>query len=406
MPTQRLYYTDSYATAFEAELLEITPYHGLSAVILDRTCFYPSSGGQPHDTGFLNDYPVVEVVLRETDGVVLHILQDAPDGPRISGQIDWARRFDHMQHHTGQHILSQAFVKIAQAETVGFHLSSDSVTIDLNKPDISAGVIDAAEDLANQIVADNRSVRVHFPSEAASITPRLRKVPPVDGPLRVIDIEDFDLNACGGTHVARTGEIGVIKVLRADRRGETVRIEFRCGRRALLDYRHKNSLLSQLAAELTTGYDQIPAVLAKLREENKTLHRELRTMQTMVLEHEAAGLRQSAEQQPDYTLVIRAFENREVAEIRQLVQHLIARPATIVLCGIAGEKAQIIAARSDDLPQDMVMVLRQGLAVWGIERGGGRPFFAQGGGAAASLDAVRTALETAAAAVRSTEHKG
>jgi alanyl-tRNA synthetase len=406
MPTQRLYYTDSYTTAFDAELIEVTTYNGLPAVILDRTCFYPTSGGQPHDMGSLNGSPVVDVALRETDGAVLHILEEAPDGPRISGQIDWPRRFDHMRHHTGQHILSQAFVKLARAETVGFHLSPDSVTIDLNKPDISPAVIDAAEDLANQIVAENRPVRAYFPSDEEFVTLRLRKVPDVEGQLRVVSIEGFDLNACGGTHVARTGEIGMIKVLRADRRGDAVRIEFRCGTRALLDYRGKHALLSQLAVELTTGYDQIPAALVKLREENKTLRRELRALQAVVLEREAEMLWQTADRMADYALIIRAFEDRDVAEIRQLVQHLIAHPATVALCGITGEKAQIIAARSDDLPQDMVTALKQGLAVWGVERGGGRPSFAQGGGAAASLALVQAALETAAEAVRSAEHRG
>jgi alanyl-tRNA synthetase len=406
MPTQRLYYTDSYTTVFDAKLIEVTTYNGLPAVILDRTCFYPTSGGQPHDTGSLNGCAVVDVALRETDGVVLHILKDAPDGPHVSGQIDWSRRFDHMRHHTGQHILSQAFVKLAQAETVGFHLSPDSVTIDLNKPDIDPAVVDAVEDLANQVVADNRLVHAYFPSDEEFVTLRLRKVPDVEGQLRVVDIEGFDMNACGGTHVARTGEISMIKVLRADRRGDIVRIEFRCGERALLDYRQKHALLSHLAAELTTGYDQIPAALGKLREENKTLRRELRALQAVVLEREAEMLWQSADRTAGYALIIQAFENRDVAEIRQLVQHLIAHPVTVALCGVAGEKAQIIAARSDDLPQDMVTVLKHGLSAWGVERGGGRPSFAQGGGVAASLDLVQTALETAAEAVRSAEHKG
>jgi alanyl-tRNA synthetase len=410
MSTQRLYYTDSYTSVFEANLIDSTTYNGLPAVILDRTYFYPTSGGQPHDTGTLNGYPVVEVALRESDGSVLHVLKEvkgspAFDDPHVSGQIDWTRRFDHMQHHTGQHILSRAFEKLADADTVGFHLSPDSVTIDLNQPDISPATIEAAEDLANQIIADNRPVRAYFPSDEELTTLTLRKMPDVEGKLRVVDIEDFDVNACGGTHVAQTGEIGIIKVLRATRQGDATRIEFRCGTRALLDYRQKHALLSQLAAELTTSYDQIPAALEKLREENKALRRELRALQAAVLEHEAEKLWQTANRAAGYTLVVQAYENRDVAEVRQLVQHLIAHPATVALCGIAGEKAQLIAARSDDLPQDMVTALKRGLAVWGVERGGGRPPFAQGGGAGASLDQVQAALEAAAEAVRSSSDR-
>jgi alanyl-tRNA synthetase len=407
MPTQRLYYTDSYTTDFEANLIDTVSYNDLPAVVLDRSYFYPTSGGQPHDTGLLNGVRVVDVALRESDGVVLHVLESAlpPDNPLVSGQIDWGRRFDHMQHHTGQHILSAAFEKLADADTVGFHLSPDSVTIDLNKPDISPALLDAAEDLSNQIVADDRPVRAYFPSDEELGTLDLRKVPDVEGKLRVVDIAGFDVNACGGTHVTRTGEIAIIKILRVSRQGDTTRIEFRCGGRALLDYRQKHALLSQLSAELTTGYDQIPAALAKLREENKALRKDVHTLQTIVLENEAELLWQAADRSPGYALIVHTFENRDVAEVRQLIQHLIAHPATVALCGVAGDKAQLIAARSEDLTPDMVAVLKRGLSVWGIERGGGRPNFAQGGGAAASPDQVRAALTAAAEAVRSADRK-
>jgi alanyl-tRNA synthetase len=402
MPTLRLYYTDSYTTAFEAELLETIPYNGFLAAILDRTYFYPTSGGQPHDIGALNDCPVVEVVLRETDGTVLHVLDGAArlDGPRVSGQVDWARRFDHMRHHTGQHVLSAAFIVVAQAETISFHLSPDSVTIDLNKTDLSPADLDAAEDLANQVIAEDRPVRAYYPSEQERADLLLRKVPEVEGAFRVVEIKDFDANACGGTHVARTGEIGVIKVLKAERRGETTRVEFCCGARALLDYRQKHALLSQLVADLTTGYDQIPAVLAKLRDENKAMSRELRALKAAALEHEADQLWQTADRAGGYALVAQAFDNRDVAEVRQLAQHLIAHPATIALCAAAGDKAQLIVARSDDLPHDLVPVLKQGLAFWGVERGGGRPSFAQGGGASVSLAQAQAALQACIAAVR------
>jgi alanyl-tRNA synthetase len=398
MPTERLYYTDAYTKSFEAELIEVTLHEGRAAVVLDRSYFYPTSGGQPHDTGNLNGLPVTDVVLREPDKVVLHVVDGEPvfTGARIAGQIDWPRRFDHMRHHTGQHILSQAFVELAGADTVGFHLSPDSVTIDLNKTSLDGDLIDAVEDLSNQIIADDRPVRAYFPSADEFAALRLRKVPDVEGDFRVVDIEGFDTNACGGTHVHRTGEIGVIKILRADRRGDTTRVEFRCGDRALLDYRQKHALLSQIAADLTTGYDQIPAILAKLREENKALHRDLRALQQIVLEQEAERLWQTADRSAGYALIVQAFDGRDSAEVRQIVQHLVAHPATIALCGAAGEKAQLIAARSDDLPQDMVAVLKRGLLAWGVDRGGGRPSFAQGGGPSVSLEQVQTALAAAA----------
>jgi alanyl-tRNA synthetase len=396
MTTERLYYTDSYVTTFEADVIAQADYQGKPALVLNRTCFYPTSGGQPCDTGLLSGVPVIDVVLRESDGSVLHVLDGDLPLQTVAGQINWARRFDHMRHHTGQHILSQAFVRLAGAATVGFHLSPDSVTIDLNKSSIDPALVDQAEDLANQVVAENRPVRVWFPSEEERDALALRKVPEIDGKFRVVDIDGFDVTACGGTHVAHTGEIGLIKVLRVDKRGDTVRVEFRCGERALLDYRQKNALLNQLAAELTTGYWEIPAVLEKLRDENKALRREARDLRAAVLDAESESLWASADRAAGYALIVRAFADRDPAEVRQLVQSLITRPATVVLCGIAGDKAQLIAARSDDITLDMVPVLKRGLAVWGVDRGGGRPSLAQGGGVAASLVEVEKALVAAA----------
>ncbi len=403
MVTQRLYYTDSYTTTFDAELIEQVTVNGAPAALLDRTFFYPTSGGQPHDTGWMNDVPVADVIIRETDGAILHLLDRAVSPGRVTGTINWERRFDHMQHHTGQHILSQAFIAVAGAETVGFHLGPDSVTIDLDDPAITTAVADRAENLANQIVTANRPVRAWFPTDAELQTLTLRKVPDVDGKFRVVAIQDFDTNACGGTHVAFTGEIGLIKVQRVEKRGDITRIEFRCGGRALSDYREKHALLMQLAADLTTGFRDIPAVVEKLREENKSLNRTVRALQTQALAYEAEQLWQTAQHDAGVTIVVHAFEDRDVADIRQIVQHLIAHPATIVLCGAAGDKAHLIAARSDDLDHDMVVALKCGLAVLNAERGGGRPSFAQGGGVPATLADMQAALRVAGENVRSTK---
>lgn len=400
MITERLYYTDSYTTSFEAQIVEQTSLQDQPAVVLDRTYFYPTSGGQPHDGGTLGGIRVVDVSIREADGAVLHVLAHPLDGGRVAGAIDWPRRFDHMQHHTGQHILSQAFVRVAGAATIGFHLSPDSVTIDLDKPAIDPALVDEVEDLANRIVTENRPVRAWFPSDDELARLDLRKVPDVDGKFRVVLVEDFDANACGGTHVSRTGEIGLIKVLRVDRRGESARVEFRCGARALRDYREKHALLSRLSAELTTGYWEVPAALDKLRDENKALRREIKTLRGAMLDHEAGRLWQDADRSDGHALIVQQFADRDVADVRQLVQALVAHPATIALCGVSGEKAQLILARSDDLPFDMVAALKRALAVLGVDRGGGRPSFAQGGGVAARPDAVASALRAAAETIR------
>jgi alanyl-tRNA synthetase len=398
--TERLYYTDSYTISFQAQIVKRTTIDDAPAVVLDRSYFYPTSGGQPNDTGQINGVPVVDVAIREADGVVLHILNgDLPPGP-AHAQIDWARRFDHMQHHTGQHILSQAFIELLEAETVGFHMSPDSITIDLNTLPPDAAQVAAVEDRANAILAENRPVRVLFPTEQEIPALHLRKIPPVEGRLRVVDIGDYDRTACGGTHVAHTGEVGMIKILRIDRRGETSRVEFRCGQRALLDYRQKNALMNQLAAEMTVGFWEVPAALERLRAEAQDLRREVRALRSAVLEQEAAAVWQAAERRNGYALIVKAFADRDAGEVRQLVQLLVAHPATVALCGLAGDKAQILAARSDDLPFDMVPVLKRGLAALGVDRGGGRPSFAQGGGTSASVADVENALQNALQALQ------
>lgn len=408
MPTQRLYYTDSYTTTFDAELVEKTQHEDAPAVILNRSYFYPTSGGQPHDTGALNGAPVTEVIIRETDQAVLHVLAADVDldtvfpSSHVQGEINWERRRDHMQHHTGQHILSQAFIRVADAETIGFHLSADSVTIDLDHAHITPDQVNEAEDIANATVTQDRPVRVWYPTDAEIVGLPLRKVPDVTGQLRVVDIDGFDATACGGTHVARTGEIGLIKVLRVERRGDTSRIEFRCGARAFQDYRAKHTVVSDLSGELTTSYDQLPAVVAKLRDENKQHLRDLRALKKVLFDCEAESLWRNAEHTDDFALIKLVIDDRDAKEARQLIQTLITREATVVLCGIPGEKALLIAARSDDLPHDMdmVSVLMDGLAVLGVDRGGGHPSLAQGGGVRASHEQIAMALEAAAISVR------
>lgn len=400
MTTQRLYYSDSYTTAFDARCIEHTTFNDAPAVVLDRTYFYPTRGGQPHDTGTLNGIPVIDVAVREGDGAILHILERPLAGEQVHGEIDWARRFDYMQHHTGQHILSQAFVRLAEAETIGFHMSPDSITIDLDTPTLDAALLEQVETLANQIVFEDRPVRAWFPDESELATLVLRKTPEVGGPLRVVEVAGFDLNACGGTHVARTGAVGLIKIVRTERRGEALRVEFRCGGRALADYREKNALMNRLAAALTTGYWDVPAALERLRDENQSLRRELRAARSALLEHQARELRAATPHNGAFALVTQVLDD-DPQTARELAQKLIAYPQTIVLCGVAGEKVQIIAARSDDLPHDMVAALKAGLAVLGVERGGGRPSFAQGGGVTATREALAAALAAAAESLRS-----
>lgn len=394
--TERLYYTDSYTTQFTARMIEHLTLNGRPAVILDRTLFYPTSGGQPFDTGKLNGVSAIDVQVRDEDGAVIHILDAPLADETVSGVVDWSRRFDHMQHHTGQHILTQAFVQVADAKTVGFHLSPDSVTIDVDKASLSDKVVYEAEMLANRIMQENRTVTARLREANDVEDVRIRRLPKhllTEG-LRVIDIDGFDVTACGGTHVARTGEVGLIKVLKLEKRGDKTRIEFRCGGRALNDYQGKHRVISQLASEMNSRYEDVPDNVAKLRAELKAAQMALKETRELLIDFEVVKLLAEASQHNGHKLIQVVFEGRDPAELKLLGSRLTAQAGVVALLGSAAEKAQLIFARSSDLTYDMNALLKQAVATFG-GRGGGQAALAQGGGVPADDATLQGALKQA-----------
>jgi alanyl-tRNA synthetase len=274
------------------------------------------------------------------------------------------------------------------------------VTIDLNRADLPAETIDAAEALANEIVWDNRTVAIRDVSREEAAALPLRKTPPGrDGRLRLIDIEGFDLTACGGTHVARTGEIGLIKVVKTERRGALLRVEFLCGGRALSDYHEKHEIIRSLSASLTTGPAELMPSVVKLQEEAKGLRNELRLRESALLGFEAEQLLAAAEPLGDARLVTRVFTGREPNELRRLATLLVEAGQTVALLGIAGESAHLIFCRSADAPGSMGDLIRPALAALAA-RGGGGPAMAQGGGPPAGEAEVAGALAAAVERLR------
>jgi alanyl-tRNA synthetase len=393
MTTERLYYDDAYTLHFEANVLEVTTHAQQPALVLDRTYFYPEGGGQPSDRGTLNGVRVRDVQTRPSDRAVLHVLESPLTAQRVIGEIDGERRRDLRSHHSGQHVLSQALERVAQARTLSVHMSETSMTIDVDRVNIAPETWEAVEALANQIVLEDRPVRAWFPTPEELVALNLRKLPEVDGKVRIVDVGGFDITACGGTHVARTGEIGIIKVVKAERRGETTRLEFKCGARALRDFQAKNEVINRLMAALTVGYWELPETVARLQEQNRALQSELRAAREQLAVYEAASLLASASSHGAYRLVARAFA-RSADEVRSLAQALVAESGVVALLGAAGEKAQLIFARSADVALDVLPLLKKALEQLG-GRGGGRPNMAQGGGASADLDQVQAAINTA-----------
>ena len=393
--TERLYLLNSYQTTFDARVTESIRRGKQLSVALDRTCFYPTSGGQPHDLGALNGVSVVEVSIQEKDGKIIHTLTDEIWSDTVQGEIDWTRRFDHMQQHTGQHILSAVFLNSVQAETIGFHLGAESSTIDLNQGDLSPDQVEQAENMANGIIFANRQVRsTILTAEQAARLP-LRKLPPASGPVRIVEVEKLDLSACGGTHVRQTGEIGALKITKVEKQSRGVRVEFLCGRRALTDYQIKSKLVSKIANDLTVGFWDIDKAVDRLQLETKSLRNELRKADDRLLEYKARELLRSAETNGKLRVVCQVFPNIDRKQLNILARNLTLESGVVALLGLAGQKSHILFARAENVDRDMLQLLKTALRVLGTTSGGGRPEMAQGGGPPADEKRVGQAIDRA-----------
>ncbi len=402
--SERRYYWDAYQTQFTAQVVERVQANGRSALILDQTYFYPTSGGQPHDTGTLANAAstqataVIDVTVREDDGAILHWLASpiSPEIRHVNGRIDWPRRFDHMQQHSGQHILSQALLRTANAATISFHLSADSVTIDLDLPQLSPQQLIAAETLANEIVWENRPITARQVTLAEAARLNLRKIPeaaPGDA-LRLVEIAGFDLTACGGTHVAHTGAVGLIKIVKLERMRGQARVVFCCGSRALADYRQKQETLQEMGALLTTHFAEFPNGVRGLQAELQAANRLVKQQMEQLLALEAEQLWAQGEVYGRYTLVTHTFTGKEAAQLRQLANHLTRHSGAIALLALAGEKPFLLFSRAADAPGQMNELLQMALAQIG-GKGGGTAVTAQGGGAPADLAQLQTLLNQA-----------
>ena len=441
--TERLYYHDSHLIEFEARVIDQSErVSGWTAVTLDRTAFYPTGGGQPSDTGTIGGIRVVECIDDEENGV-LHVIQGrAPAvGSTVKGRVDWPRRLDHIQQHTGQHILSQAFVTLCNAPTRSFRVLEHSCEIDVDLDNPTTEVIERAVGLANNVIWEDRAITIKEVSAAEAAELRLRKEPAREGELRLIEIEGFDLTPCGGTHAYRTGEVGIIVVRSWERAKGLTRIEFLAGNRALADYRRANSTARNTAALFSAGRDDAPPLALRMVEENKDLHRRLRVLEEIAARVEAEELLigiasvppalngqrepgiagvlpvlsaqretgsdrkavkansrglseqrdtpgseasilsdpERVEPQP-IRIITKIFDDRDAESLKHLAMALIAHPNVIALLAAKDvEAARLVFARSSDAPGDMNALMREACTMLD-GRGGGRPDFAQGGG--------------------------
>jgi len=378
--TARLYYREPQRRAFDATVVACDLRESRFAVALDSTAFYPTSGGQPFDTGRLGEAAVLDVVEAE-DGRILHVV-DRPlaVGAPVHGEIDWPRRLDHMQQHTGQHVLSAAFDRLHGVRTISFHLGADDSTIDLAR-EVTAGEIDRAEAEANRIVWENRPVTVRFVDEAEAARLPLRKEPVRSGELRLVEVADFDLSACGGTHVPATGVIGLIGVAGWERFKGGTRLAFVCGARALRSHGRLRDVVTAATRLLSVSAADLAATIERLQTGERESARELRRLRENLARYEAAGHRDDAETIGGLRGVLSHEPGRDAASLKALATAVVSEPGLVAVLVGDGRPAPVVVARSADAAVDAAALI-QALAGQFGGRGGGRPELAQGGVAA------------------------
>lgn len=397
--TERLHYTDSRCRAFDAQVVAMRYVADVSGnagdvaqVQLDRSAFYPASGGQPADKGTLGSgssasADVTNVIVE--DGEVWHQLAPGASAPtvgkQVHGELDWTRRYDLMQQHSGQHLLSQVFERLLGWETLSVHMGEEENTLDLDTPGVDQAQLDAVEAHANEMVAAALPVRAYFVTQDELAKVPLRRPPKVSGLVRIVEIAEYDYSACGGTHVRTTAEVGQIRLLRSERRRGGVRITFLCGGRAQRDIARKQALLVETAALFSSDIAQIPLLVQRNLERVKELQRRNEELTERLLVFEAERLLRNAESLGNGRLVAELRDDLDATSLRTLANVLTQQPGVVALIASVQEgKLLLVFARGAETPQvHLGNLLRDTLQQAG-GKGGGRPDFAQGGGVDAS----------------------
>jgi alanyl-tRNA synthetase len=407
--TERLYYHDSFLYDFDARVVESFPSNSRHAIVLDRTAFYPTSGGQVHDLGLLRadtkEISVAEVADAE-DGRILHYTAEPlPAGVTVHGAVDSLRRRDHMQQHSGQHVLSAAFIQLFKLPTVSFHMGEESCTIDLQTPDLQTSGLTAAqaqqaEFLANEIIAEDRPVTIRFVPLEEARQLGLRKLPPKQtGDLRLIDITNFDLTACGGTHVRATGQIGSTLLRKIEKVKQGIRVEFVCGLRAIAAARRDFTTLTEAAALYSSHIYDVPEQVRKSLNESKSAAKAQHRLLEELAEAQAAQMLVHSSGSP--RIISGVFVERDLVFIKLLAQKLTAgRNDVIALLGSLSGQAALVFAQSPGQKSNMGQLMKEAMAQLG-GRGGGSADLAQGGLAEnPGLEKIEAALQRAEATIQ------
>ena len=353
MKTEKLYHNDSYQITFQADIVEKYMEKERYALILNKTYFYPNSGGQISDRGVIEGIPVLTV--EEENGRIIHYLQNeikAGIGETVCGKIDWSYRFDHMQQHTGQHILSGALMKLWQKDTQSFHMGEEVSTLDISAILLDEQKIAELEQLANHIIYEDRIIHNYFIKDSSELEGKdiLRIKHELFEELRIIEIDGFDISACGGTHCHRTGEVGIIKITGWENRKDKIRLSFLCGFRALADCQQKHGIIKNLSHYFTTGIEQLEEKIIQLNQEQKELGKYCNRMEKRIVEYESEELKEkNRREEKDFFLIEKLFAEQKVQNIRQMAQLLAREEKTIIVLGAEKPEPILCLALSSDL---------------------------------------------------------
>lgn len=377
--TRKLYHENSYQTKFRATVLDKKVEKETSALILDQSYFYPNAGGQLCDKGVIEGFPVIDV--QEIDGNIIHFIKgdiSINQGDIITGEIDWKRRFDHMQQHSGQHVLSGILIAIWQKETLSFHMGEEVCTLDIPYTSLDEKKAKHLEEMANQVIYDNRTIHQYYLEDNNNIIEKLRKKQELHEKLRIVEIDEFDLTACGGTHCKSTGEIAIIKIIGWENRKDKTRLSFLCGHRALADYRKKHQIIKHLSGFFTVGFNQLEEKVTQLDKEKNELKKGFNRIEKELIRYEVEELKvKYSKNERGYFLVSKLFSEKSVHLLRQISLMLINEQKCLVIIGAEKPEPVLCLACSQDFNIHMGELIKQTMIEYN-GKGGGSNFMAVG----------------------------
>jgi alanyl-tRNA synthetase len=380
----KLFFRDPYIKSFTAKVVtQRIDENGNYYIVLDQTAFYPTGGGQPHDVGTIENIKVLNV--EEVEGEVRHYLENEMNdvNAAVNGVIDWERRFDHMQQHAGQHILSAAFEQLFGYKTVGFHLGNETLTIDLETENLLESEALRVEELANQIIIENWPIETKWVTEEELVHYNLRKETKVKEDIRLVIIPNFDYNGCGGTHPKATGEVQTIKILDWERQKKKTRVQFVCGNRVMKQLRQKNKVLQELTKLLNAPEKDMQQAVMRLLENVKIAEKELEQTLETLLHYEAKQLLMNSKSIMDKKIVSEVFQNRTIQELQKLARIIISEDEKVIALFVSQNEnmLQLVCARGAAPDVSMKKLIGHALSIIN-GKGGGSDSFAQGGGEA------------------------